>query len=106
MSLNDLINNLLGKCQNVLVMKVHRIMVLALKDSSCEKLQNDSQVFKACFQLFHLATYLNIMEHKSKAAIAKNESFENVVIYGEMQMRPGLVNGIFSHCPVVNDPKT
>lgn len=43
-----------------------QIMVLALKDSSCEKLQNDSQVFKACFQLFHLATYLNIRGHKSK----------------------------------------
>lgn len=78
-------------------MKVHRIMVLAFKDSSCKKLQNDHQVFEASFQLFHLATYLNIMEHKSKAARVKNEFFENAVFHSERQMRPRLVTDIFYH---------
>lgn len=70
-------------------------MGLAFTDHSCRKLQNDSQVFEANFQLFHRANYLNIMEYKSKEVTAKNESFENAIFHSEMQMRPSLVTDIF-----------
>lgn len=66
-------------------------MELAFKDSSLKKLQNHSQVLEAHFQLFHLVTYLNIMEHKSGEATAKTESLEKCSIPSEMQMRPGLI---------------
>lgn len=59
-----------------------------------QEAENDSQVFETCFQLFHLVTYLNIMEYKSRQATAENEVFENADFQSEMQRKPDLVINI------------